>query len=207
MTICARGGLHGKYWPNGCLGCCYKGSFDYDIFEKRNSKFGPGSSYFEKEYHHYDGSEGYADRIYQERSRFTYSGTKDDPFGINNHIDIDNKWVGKKVLVYDTNKEIEDGICAVRCEVWLDKNAEESIKDPTKQDWQLMNVLIDEGDKFPPKKRGDEMVTQCDCISETQIFAWRGPLVSFRIDCTNVQVKYARIREIMKPKDDPSVIC
>jgi len=207
MTIYGRGGLHDKGWPNGCLGCCYKGSFDYDKFEKRKSKFGPGSSYFEKEYHHYEGSEGYADRIYQERSRFAYSGTKDDPFGINSPIDINNKWVGKKVLVYDTNEEIENGIYTVRCEVWVDKNAEQSIHDPSMQNWQLMNVFIDKGDEFPPKERSDEMVTQCDCLSKTQIFAWGGPLVSFRIDCTDVQVKYASIREIMKPKEDPPVPC
>src|SRR5215212_4505333 len=83
-------------------------------------------------------AQGYADRIYQERSRFAYSGTKDDPFGINSPIDINNKWVGKKVLVYDTNEEIENGIYTVRCEVWVDKNAEQSIHDPSMQNWQLM---------------------------------------------------------------------
>ena len=118
------------------------------------------------------------------RFRFAYSGTKGDPFGINSPIDINNKWVGKKVLVYDTNKEIENGIYTVRCEVWVDKNAEQSIqiKSHRTQNWQLMNVFIDKGDEFSPKERGDETVTQCDCLSETQIFAWGGPLVSFRID-------------------------
>ena len=27
MTIYGRGGLYDKGWPNGCLGCCYIGSF------------------------------------------------------------------------------------------------------------------------------------------------------------------------------------
>ena len=146
------------------------------------SKFGPGSSDFEKEYHHYEGSEGYADKIYQERFSFDYSRTKGDPFGINSPIDINNKWVGKNVLIYDTNEEIENGIYTVRCEVWIDKNAEQNIQGPTIQNWQLMNEFIDKGDKFSPKERCDELVTQCDCLSETQIFAWGGPLVSFRID-------------------------
>jgi hypothetical protein len=151
MTVYGRGGLHDKGWPNGCLGCCYKGSFDYGNFTKRKSKFGPGSSYFEKEYHHYEASQGYAHRIYQERSRFAYSGTQGDPFGIINPIDIDNKRIGKKVLIYDTNKEIENNVYAVRCEVWIDRNSEDSILDPTKQNWELINVFMDEGDKFPPK--------------------------------------------------------
>ncbi len=58
MIIYGRGGLYDKGWPNGCLGCYYKGSFDYDKFEKMKSKFGPGSSYFEKEYHHYESQKG-----------------------------------------------------------------------------------------------------------------------------------------------------
>jgi len=205
MTIYGRGGLHGADWPEGCLGCCYKGSFDYNKFNKKGKKFGPGSSYFEKEYHHYSGSKGYAERILQENSKFAYSGTRDDLFGVNNTIDIDNRWVGEKLLVYDTNDKIDDGIYAVRSELWVDKNAEESIRDPTQQDWQLMNVFIDRGDKFPPKddKLADEMVRECNAMSKTQIFAWGGPLISFRIDCTDVQVKYASIREIKKPRTDP----
>jgi hypothetical protein len=47
------------------------------------------------------------------------------------------------------------------------------------------------------------MVTECDAVSKTQLFAWGGPLVSFRIDCTYVQIKYASIREIKKPRVDP----
>ncbi len=70
-----------------------------------------------------------------------------------------------------------------------------------------MNAFIDKGDKFSPKERCDELVTQCDCLYETQIFAWGGPLVSFRIDCTDVQVKYTSIREIMKPTEDLPVPC
>ena len=72
---------------------------------------------------------------------------------------------------------IENGIYTVRCDVWVDKNAEQSIQDPTIQNWQLMNAFIDKGDKFSPKERCDELVTQCDCLSETQIFAWGGYLL------------------------------
>ena len=39
---------------------------------------------------------------------------------------------------------------------------------------------------------------------EKQVFSWGGPLVSFRIDSTNCKVKYASVREIVKPiKDSP----
>jgi hypothetical protein len=196
MTIYGRGGLHGKGWKEGCLGCCYKGSIDYNLKGALN----PGSSYFEKEYHHYGSSEGYSDRIYQDRSLFTIAEKPDD--------DLTGTWMGKKFLLYDTNEEIENGIFAVRSEIWIDKNAEESIKDLKKQKWELMNVFIDRGDKaedkYPPKDDGlaEEMVNECSAFSKNQIFAWGGPIVSFRIDCTNVQIKYASIRQIEKPKED-----
>jgi len=195
MTIYGRGGLHGKDWPGGCLGCCYKGSFDYKKFHKDNVSLKPGSSYFEKEYHHYEGSTGYADRILQEKSNFTFSNNDND--------DLSDKWIGQKFIIYDTNEEISNGVHAVRCEIWADKNADQSIKDPTKQNWQLMNIFIDKGDKYPPKddQRRKEMVGECDAMSETQIFAWGGPTVSFRIDCTDVQIKYASIREILPPNN------
>ena len=128
MTIYGRGGLHGSGWPNGCLGCCYKGSFDYNIFKKHGKKLKPGSSDFEKEYHHYNASEGYAERILQEQSKFTFSDSDND--------DLDEKWVGLKLFVFDTNEKVENEIYVARCEIWVDKNAEQSINDPSKQNWQ-----------------------------------------------------------------------
>jgi hypothetical protein len=189
MTIYGRGGLHDKGWPGGCLGCCYKGSIDYN----RAKNLAPGSSYFEKEYHHYGSSEGYSERIYQDKSMFTVSQNPND--------DLSDKWIGEKFLVYDTDDTVEDGILAVRCEIWVDKNAEQSMKDPAKQDWELMNVFVDKGDKFPPKddQLANQMVKECNAISKEQVFAWGGPIVSFRIDCTDLQVKYASIREITPP--------
>ena len=210
MTIYGRGSLHGKNWPAGCLGCCYKGSLDYNnvVNNKKEIIIGPGSGYFEKEYHHFEGSTGYAQRILQEKSTFALSGNPQNLLGTDHPADLESKWIGEKFFVYDTNEKLDDkdlkNLNAVRCEIWIDKNAEQSINDSTKQDWQLMNVFIDRGDKFPPKDENlrNQMVEKCDAVSETQVFAWGGPLVSFRIDCADVQIKYASIREIEIPKND-----
>ena len=61
---------------------------------------------------------------------------------------LKNKWLGLKFVVYDINTKIDntDGnLYKVRMEIWIDKNAENTIKDSSIPQWELMNILIDKG--------------------------------------------------------------
>jgi hypothetical protein len=203
MTLYGRGALHPNLepplQPESCLAVCYKGSFDYS----------DGTGYFEKEYHHtkHDkkldnktphGSDGYSGRLRQPISRKFVSRN------------FDNNWFGLKLLVYDTVETTGEQINGkdvheVRIELWQDKNAQESIKDPAQQDWQLLNLLIDKGKEKKPHYYFEEMKTVCDSGSVRPIFSWGGPLVTFRIDNAKVNVKFASIRQILPPTNKVDV--
>jgi len=189
MTIYGRGGLHQNApFPETCLAVCYKGSVDY----KR-----VGLGYFEKEYHHRQGSEGYADRLLQDQSQKLLPK------------ELINKWIGAKLIIYDTTETTGDkiggnDIYKVRGEIWVDLNADKVVEDlKQKPNWQLLNVMVDDGhgdpDVWGPKKGGDEMKEKCHATTETQVFSWGGPNISFRIDCADVEIKYANVREIIPP--------
>ena len=175
----------------------------YDKSKEKNKDCG---AYFEKEYHHTKhnesgkGSDGYqkhrmCEEIYNPDALLPK--------------DLINKWIGAKFIVYDTIETTDEKIDnkyvnAVRCEMWMDKNAEQVIKDDGQQnkpEWQLLNVVIDKGHEEGPKFLGDKLKSECDAIGKSQIFSWGGPSIHFRIDYAEVEVKYASIREIIPPKN------
>jgi hypothetical protein len=199
FTFYGRGGLHGKDWPEGCAGCCYKGVYDH------NNQ----NTFFEKEYHHYAGHEGYAPRLNQKNSK-KYSFKVGDWIGMKfivYDVYIDGKVVPKgdpkdDVFILDgkvVSKDTPNAKYAVKCEIWIDKNSKDSIKDSSKQQWEIANVLIDDGNLPPPQARADEMVHQCHAISKTQVFNWGGPIFTWRSDDANLQYAKLSIREIKLP--------
>jgi len=171
MNGYGRGGLHGKDWPAGCLGACYKGVLNTQ--SKQSS--------FEKEYHHTDSPSGY--RFHINEKDFDQIDLGDDGTDV---------WIGQKFIVYD----IPGG---AKCELWVDKNADESITDSTKQDWVKINELIDKGDQKGPQELASEMQEHCNCDTKNPIFAWGGPTVTWRIDNCKVQHTKVSVREIQPP--------
>jgi len=172
MTGYGRGGIHSNAgWKDACLATCYKG-----VLSVKQKK-----TWFEKEYHHLKSSEGYSSRLNEKQF---------DEINISN--DGKNMWIGQKFIVYD----IDNGNQA-KCELWVDRNSSQSIDDPTKQDWILVNTLIDKGDQPGPKKDGDDMKRECNCDKDNPVFAWGGPTVTWRIDQCKVQFAKVSVREFI----------
>lgn len=133
-----------------------------------------GNPRFAKEYHHYSGNSGY---------KFRTDGAK---FNVSARNNI---WTGQKVCVYDTKDSNNNTV--VKCEVWCDESGE---SDPTKQNWRLMQELVDAGNWGEPDDEG--YVEACNAQHQ-QIFLWGGPSATFRIDNVIVQTKKFSIRNIL----------
>jgi len=175
MTGYGRGGLHtSKGWPGACLATCYKGVLS--IRQK--------TTWFEKEYHHNSGSEGYSPRLQEKKFDLIKLDVDGDKY--------ETPWIGMKFIVYD----IDAGKHA-KCELWVDKNSSESINDPTKQNWIKVNELVDKGDQAGPKVDGDKLISECKCDTKNPVFAWGGPTVTWRVDQCTVQHTRTSVREFI----------
>lgn len=177
MSIYGRGGRHPNGgFPDNCVSCCYKGQI-------RTT----GVSRWAKEYHHADSPSGY---IFSDGSK-----PKDGPKWGNPKFDLGgsilNKWIGQKMIMYNIQKE---GKTLPKLQVYCDTEGGEDI---TKQNWRLMNELVDDGTL--PKPDNDDFVEACNASSPSQPFTWGGPYVVFRIDNVKVLVKNASVREIIPP--------
>jgi hypothetical protein len=133
-----------------------------------------GNPRFAKEYHHLTGNTGYV---------FRTTGTK---FTISARNNI---WVGQKVCVYDTKDS--SGKTVVKCEVWCDETGD---ADASKQNWRLMQELVDDGAWGEPSQTG--YISNCHAVAQQQ-FLWGGPSATFRIDNVIVQTKKFSIRNIL----------
>ena len=102
-----------------------------------------------------------------------------------------NRWIGMKGIFYNIPDD------NVRMELWLDKNAN--------NDWGIEPVLakLDDGGWKIKEDNDCEKPPKNECQGSIgEKITWGGPLVSFRWDnFTDVDVKYAPVREIMPPSD------
>lgn len=127
-----------------------------------------GNSRFAKEHHHFAGSDGY---VFQKGNpKFTLSARE-------------NVWTGQKFVQFDDGQKIT-------LQVWADESGSE---DPAKQNWKLMNEMVDDGHFGEPKNT--DYIQQCNATPQ-QVFLWGGPGAVFRIDNVIVQVKKASVRHI-----------
>jgi hypothetical protein len=180
MSIYGRGGRHPNAdFPKNCVSCCYKGQI--------NTK---GVSRWAKEYHHANSPSGY---IFSDGTRGK-DNSVDQPWGnpkFNLGGSILNKWIGQKVVMYNIQ---EDGKTLPKMQIYCDTEGGEDI---TKQNWRLMDELVDDGNL--PKPQNVEFREECNAISDRQAFTWGGPYVVFRIDNVKVLFKNASVREITPP--------
>jgi hypothetical protein len=170
MSIYGRGGKHPSGgFPGNCTSCCYKLQVRTD-----------GTARFAKEYHHANSPDGYV---------FSDDNPKwgDPKFSIGSVL---NKIIGMKAIVYDV--KLPDGKIGVKLETYVDVQSQ---GDRTKkQDWKLINEVIDEGTLPDPKDKGH--IKACKAVPH-QILQWGGPSVTFRIDNCTVEVQKASVREII----------
>ena len=128
-----------------------------------------GTSRFAKEMHHHSGSDGY---VFQ----------KGNPkFNLSERTNV---WTGHKFIVWDNGQK-------VTMQIWVDENGD---ADPTKQNWKLMNEIVDDGHFGEPSNK--DYPTKCNG-SPQQIFLFGGPTAVFRIDNVIVQIKKASVRHII----------
>jgi hypothetical protein len=131
-----------------------------------------------KEYYH-DGGSGYQ-----------YSG-RDFPEGpVHNRIgSIMNRWVGMKAIVFNRS----DG--KVQIEIWADESMSDDGK-TTQNRWEKIYEITDGGQmgrkRFP--------VEECGAPTQSQIFNWGGPQVTYRIDeIRDMDFQKLSVREIVPP--------
>jgi hypothetical protein len=116
-----------------------------------------GDAYFKKKLFHHGG--GYTDRTAVEE------GVVDD---------LEDRWVGIKLLVYDLNDD------EVKLELWVDDGDEQN-------NWEKVTEYVDDG---------DWETEDSDCDRSSDDIIEEGPRGGFRIDDSEFEFKDLSVREI-----------